>query len=372
VLHHELPGQVQPGPDARLLLVEHAFSGGEGLLEGSSRDGAIEAFASVGDHHDHALGEVPGHELHGAPEGRIPACIVEQLTNDGSEPRPVGHADQAIRHLRGDRDPRVSHPNLIECVAHQRGEVRLDEAELEGSALELGQGDQLVHDPHQLVERAGQLTEELVALLVGDGRVLQDVGDPLGHRHRCPELVGDVGEEVGLGGGSLRHVVADGEELRLQLARAVDRPSDLVREQAGDLSGQRHRARGRCSDRAERVLHGVLLQHVAGGAGGEDLGDLDGVADHRMGHELGGGRGGEEPFDELRAAQTFERQLRHDHVGTGPDRRLHASEGIGRDLDLEIVLAQQVVLEARDLVGRVAEEHTGGHLLVVSAPGRAG
>jgi hypothetical protein len=36
------------------------------------------------------------------------------------------------------------------------------------------------------------------------------------------------------------------------------------------------------------------------------------------------------------------------------------------------VLPQQVILEAGDLVGRVAEQHGGRHLLVVSAPGGIG
>ena len=56
-----------------------------------------------------------------------------------------------------------------------------------------------------------------------------------------------------------------------------------------------------------------------------------------------------------------------DHVRPRAHGGLDASEGIGRDLDLEIVLPQHVVLEAGDLVGRVAEQHRGGHLQGVSA-----
>jgi hypothetical protein len=157
-----------------------------------------------------------------------------------------------------------------------------------------------------------------------------------------------------------------------QRARAGHRSRELVRQQAGDLARERDRAGGGGSDRAERVFDGVFLQDVARCARREDLGDPDRIADHRVRDEAGGRRGSEEPLHELGASEPFERQLRHDHVRPRANGRFHAAEGVGRDLDLEIVLPKEVVLEPGDLVGRVAEQHGGGHLLGVSAPGEGG
>ena len=118
---------------------------------------------------------------------------------------------------------------------------------------------------------------------------------------------------------------------------------------------------------ADRVFDRVLLQDVAGGSGGEDLGHAHGVANDRVCDQPGARRGGEESLHELGPTQTFEGQLGHDHVRPRAHRGLHAPEGIRRDLDLQVVLPQQVVLEAGDLVGRVAEQHRGRHLQGVSA-----
>jgi hypothetical protein len=253
-------------------------------------------------------------------------------------------------------------------VSDQRREVGVGQGQLERAALKLGERDDLVDDPDQLVERTRQLVEELGALLIGHRRVLQDVGDPLGHGHRRAELMRDVREEVGLGGGALRDVVAQGGQLALELARAVHRSRQLARQQPGDLSRQRHGAGGGAADRAERILDRILLQHVAGGTRCEDLGHPHGVTHHRVRHEPRRRRGGEEPLHELRPAQPLQGELRDDHVRPGADDGLDAAEGVGRDLDLEVVLAQQVVLEASDLVGRVAEQHRDGHLSGISAP----
>ena len=65
---------------------------------------------------------------------------------------------------------------------------------------------------------------------------------------------------------------------------------------------------------------------------------------------------GTEAPDELGSAHALHAEVDHDDVGTGPGGGFHRPEGVGRDLDLEVGgLPEHVVLEARDLVGRVAQ-----------------
>ncbi len=87
-------------------------------------------------------------------------------------------------------------------------------------------------------------------------------------------------------------------------------------------------------------------------------------------HPCARGDGAEAP-DELGSAHALHAEVDHDDVGAGPGGGFHRAEGVGRDLDLEVGgLPEHVVLEASDLVGRVAQEHVRGHLLGISAPQR--
>ena len=252
-------------------------------------------------------------------------------------------------------------------MADEGTEIHVGDLEREGAPFQFGDRDDLVDDLHQAVQRRLQLLDELLPLHRRDVRVPQDVGDPLRNRHRGPQLVGDVRQEVGLRRRALGHVRPQLVELRLELHRANDGASDLGPERRCDHRGEDDTASERGTDRAEHDLGTLLAQDVPGGAGGEGLGDTVRVACRRASDDARGGRGGAQAPHQLRAGGTFEAQVDHDHVRTRASGRLDRAERVGRDLDLEIGRrVEQVVLQARDLVRRVEEQH-GRHLLGISA-----
>ncbi len=139
------------------------------------------------------------------------------------------------------------------------------------------EGDHLVYEAHQLVERGLELPEELVALGLGDVRVAQHVRDPLRHRDRGPELVGDVGQEVTLGRRPLRHVALDAFQLVLKLADAQDGRGQVLPEPVRRSRGQRHPAVEHGPHRRQDRRAPLERQQVGVGACREHLGDLRAV-----------------------------------------------------------------------------------------------
>ena len=124
--------------------------------------------------------------------------------------------------------------------------------------------------------------------------------------------------------------------------------------------------------RSEDDLGTFFPQDVSGGAGGEGLRDALGIAGRRPSdHARRRGRGAQ-ASDQLGAGRALQTQVDHDHVRTRPGGRFDRTEGVGRDLDLEVGrCVEHVVLQACDLVRRV-EEQNGGHLLGISADPLAG
>ena len=359
----DLPGEVQPDADAGLLLAQGRLARGERLAEGLRHHAAVEPVAAVGDRHDDAFVEQPGDELDGPAHGGVPAGVVQELVHDAADPTAVGDRHERVGDLGLDRRGRVAAPDVVDRVADQRPQVGGGQVERERPALELGERDDLVDDPHERIERVLQLLEELLALHLGHARVPQHVGDPLRDRHRRPELVGDVREEVGLRGRALGHVLAQGLQLVLEVAHPQDGAADLVGQQVRGAGRERHPTGLHGADRGGQAVQALGAQQVGGGARGERGRDHRRVGDVAADdHPRRGGRG-LHPAHHLGPADRVHVHVGHDDVGSRARGGLHRTERVRGHLDDEVGrLAQQVVLQPRDLVGSVADQGVGRHL----------
>ena len=122
-------------------------------------------------------------------------------------------------------------------------------------SLELRHGDDLVDDRHQLVERSLELFEELGPLHLGNRRVPKDVGDPLGDGDRRPQLVGDVRQEVGLGGRARRDSWSLSSAARSRARGSARHRGQLVAEDHRRHGGQDD---GAAAHRADRRHDGLV------------------------------------------------------------------------------------------------------------------
>ena len=158
------------------------------------------------------------------------------------------------------------------------------------------------------------------------------------------------------------------DELILELTDQCEGPADLHAERDRGLAGQDDDAALDRPDRVQHVLRAVVPGQVSRGSGREGLRDEGRVVRQSAGDHACAGRHGAEAPDEFGTEHAFHAEIAYHDVGASPSRGFHSAERVRRDLDLEVGgLPEHVVLEARDLVGRVAKEHVRGHLLPISA-----
>jgi hypothetical protein len=194
--------------------------------------------------------------------------------------------------------------------------------------------------------------------------IAKNVGDALGHGYGGAELVRDVREEVGLRRRSLPGALLDLGKLHGQALPVVEGLAERACHQGRRPCGQRcPGARRRRSDRPQYLVGTLLSQDVAGRARGQHLRHQAGIDHIAVADRPRSGRGGAEPLDQLGASQALQRELGHDHIGSGAGRELHGPKGVGRDLELQVgTAAKKGVLQLSQAVGRVAQQDGDSHL----------
>ena len=152
----------RPTPDPGLLLAQRALAGRERFLERLRRDGSVEALAVVGDRDHDAF--VQGSSRRAPPGG--PRGSTGRRCPAAREPRPRSARRRRRRAGNRRRCPRCGSSGYASFVSSTAwrtsgAEVGLGQVQLERAALELGDRDDLVHDPHQLVQGGLKLQEEV-------------------------------------------------------------------------------------------------------------------------------------------------------------------------------------------------------------------
>ena len=342
-----------------------------------------------------------GRELHG---------VVHQVQEDLPQPDRVAPAvrDHARLAVGVELDLLAAgavahqHRHLVDQV----GEVEVDLLEVHALGLDLGEVEEAVDQAEQALGRGGDAHRQLLLVLIEVG-VEEQAGQPDHRVHRGPDLVGHVGEEVGLQGRCVDGLVPGqaqlrGERLVLGDDRHVEQhgqgqhadgdPPQLHRHRlTGDLAergadhDQDRQARGRQQEEA-RAVHlgpGPVLTGLPG-AGARDRDGQERQRDGQPDHAGAGGRGGTDL-----AGGGGERRQRADarqeqHAPAGQVRELahhehhHAqqqdvTQRIGHQRDLVQGGAPGAGVEGGGQDGDPAgEQHAGGDHQVLGQEPQAG